>query len=177
MSRISTISLLLALVAAAACGDRADPVTAPSPGLAPRLIVSGTPLIVTNLDNDGPGSLRAAIDAAVGGETIQFDPSLAGGRIVTSVGGEFFITKTITIEGPTSGGITIDAGQNDGVLTVGSTITATLRNMTLTGGRSDGPGGGAKVDGTLIVDHVLITGNTTSASQTGGTFSGSGGGV
>ena len=44
MSRIRTISFLLALLAATACGDGADPVTAPSPGVqTPRAYVASVP--------------------------------------------------------------------------------------------------------------------------------------
>src|SRR6516162_7434152 len=56
-------------------------------------------LMVTSAAADGSaGTLRAEIAAAVSGDTINFDPSLAG-QTITLTSGELAITKSLDIEG------------------------------------------------------------------------------
>src|SRR6476646_5822152 len=57
-----------------------------------------TTIIVTNTNDNGPGSLRQALVDAQDGDTIQFDSSLNGQTITLS--GELVIDKNITISGP-----------------------------------------------------------------------------
>ena len=58
-------------------------------------------ILVTNTNDNGPGSLRQALADAADGNTIQFDPALNGQTInLTSV--ELLINKNITISGPGS---------------------------------------------------------------------------
>ena len=57
-------------------------------------------LIVTNTADSGPGSLRQTISDAAAGDTITFDPSLAGQTI--SATGSYIINKDLTINGPSA---------------------------------------------------------------------------
>lgn len=59
---------------------------------------------VTNLNDNGPGSLRQAIDAAAPDSTITFDSSLHGTIHLTSI---LDITRNLTIEGPGANVLTI----------------------------------------------------------------------
>ena len=72
------------------------------------LPLTGTPspssvILVTNLDDDGPGSLRAAILAAnltpFVADEIRFDPALAGG-VLTLTSGSLLIASGMTIRNP-----------------------------------------------------------------------------
>lgn len=53
--------------------------------------------VVTNINDSGTGSLRQAISDALSGDTITFDPSLAGQTITLQ--SELKIQKSITIDG------------------------------------------------------------------------------
>src|SRR5262249_31105777 len=67
---------------------------------------------VTNLNDDGPGSLRQAIDkanGALGADAIVFQPGLAGPITLTS--GELDVMDSVTITGPGAGVITV-SGNN-----------------------------------------------------------------
>src|SRR5262245_23430798 len=55
-------------------------------------------LTVTSPADDGPGTLRQAIDRANDGDTIQFSPDL--GRAISLTSGELQITRSLTIQGP-----------------------------------------------------------------------------
>ena len=80
---------------------------------------AGTPpqtFTVTNTNNSGPGSLRAAIAAAnaaaPGPNVVTFDPSVTGTILLT--GGQIQISQSVLIDGPGSGMLTID-GNDQGV--------------------------------------------------------------
>ena len=47
-----------------------------------------TALVVTNLDDSGPGSLREALALIADGGTITFDPALAGGTLTLTSGAD-----------------------------------------------------------------------------------------
>ena len=55
-------------------------------------------LTVRNTNDSGAGSLRADIAAAHSGDTIKFDPGLAG-QTIALTSGELTISKSLDIEG------------------------------------------------------------------------------
>lgn len=63
-------------------------------------------LTVTNILDSGAGSLRAEIAAAQPNDTIVFAPSLKG-QTITLTGGELVINKSMSIQGPGAGQLTI----------------------------------------------------------------------
>jgi len=118
-------------------------------------------LMVTNLNDNGAGSLRAEIQAASSGDTIQFASSLAGGTVqLTS--GELDITKNLTINGAGTG-VAINAGGHSRVFEVESGVTANLNFLTIADGNAGG-GGGIFNFGTLNVAYSTFTGNEASVA-------------
>src|SRR5262245_47861435 len=66
-------------------------------------------LTVTSDADSGAGSLRAAIAAASSGDVIKFAHSLDHGTI-TLTSGELALNKSLDIEGPGAGKLTISSG-------------------------------------------------------------------
>jgi len=133
---------------------------------------------------DGDISLRDAIAAAPGGETIDFDASLDGGTILLTMG-ELSIRTALTVDATALvGGLTIDASGNDptpdedngdgsrifniddGDDETGSLVT--IGGLTLTGGDVSGYGGAI---------HTVERQNLTSSTITGNSADGGGGGI
>jgi hypothetical protein len=118
------------------------------------------PTVVTTAENDGPGSLREVVFFAPSGSTITFDPNLAGQTIVLT--GPINVLQSVTIQGPTTQGITISGGGAGQVFST-STGTLWLRNLTITGGdAATDPGHGSAIfngGAHLIVEASTISGN------------------
>ncbi len=136
---------------------------------------------------DGLVSLREAIEAAntnaavneaVAGDagsfdldTIRFAPEL-GDVVITLTGGELELTDSVSIVQGDAGSITIDAGGNGRVLTIGEGANlVSLRDLTLTGGVAD-VGGAVLITsgGTVTLDNVNVIGNDAvgDAAEEGG---------
>src|SRR4051794_18005349 len=82
-------------------------------------------------------------------------------------------TDNVTITGAGAASTVIDAGGDTGIAdrvfdVVTPTITATISNVTITGGRSPSDGGGVNSDGSAILDHDVISGNKTAGGGEGG---------
>ncbi|MFT3743531.1 MAG: Ig-like domain repeat protein [Pyrinomonadaceae bacterium] len=157
--------------------------------------------VVTNANNSGPGSLRKAVaDAcsAGGQNTITFAPgplpNEGGGEVseastdeadavnvagpILLSGGEIVLTSNVIIQGPAGGTMVIQntkANSSTSHVFVVGGGTATLNNLTITGGNTDGSvkGGGIFVSGTLNLNDSTVTGNN--AITGGGVFVGGGG--
>jgi hypothetical protein len=159
------------LVLSSGCEREITPPDSPTSQRARRAMAPGAPA-VTNVNDDGPGSLRAAIAAAAMAETIRFDPALAGRTIPLAT--ELAIAgKTLTVEGP-SQGVTLSGGGQHRVMSVDATSNVTLRSLRIVGGNSSGSGGGIANEGTLRLEGVIVDGNTVSNTLTesgGGIFS------
>ena len=130
------------------------------------------PILVTNTANDGPGSLRDAIDRAPDEKgTISFDPSLSG-KIIQLTGDALTIdAKTdLAIDGSNlSEGIIVDGFGNSRVFAIGSGASVAIHSLGITGGNADN-GAGIDVRGaSLDLTHSTIWGNTASV-RGGGLF-------
>lgn len=137
-------------------------------------------LLVTNTNDDGPGSLRATIKAAdtpLGIDRIvQFAPALSGKTI--TLGSEIVIDQhdAVTLDASSlPSGITIDGGGYTRLFYVPSGKKLTLRAMTLTGGNGAGAlangAGGAiytEASSTLNLERCTLSGNKTSGTSTSG---------
>jgi hypothetical protein len=126
-----------------------------------------SPLVVTNANDAGPGSLRQCIsDANInpGPDTITFDPTYFNvPRTITLTTGQLQVTDPVTITGPGSTLAKVNAQGNSRVLNiyvsgVGSVVT--LSGLTLTGSNTSEYGGGiGDVVDTLTLNDVTVTGN------------------
>lgn len=72
--------------------------------------VTGQPIVVTNLNDSGPGSLREAVASASGGDTITFAPSVTGTINLTS--GRIIIDSAVALIGPGPSILTISGGDS-----------------------------------------------------------------
>ncbi len=84
---------------------------------------------VSNLGDNGAGSLREAIAASVNGDTINF--SVAGTIILFS--GTLTIARSIAINGPTSANLTVSGNNNSRVFSIGAG-TVNISNLTIANG-------------------------------------------
>ena len=127
------------------------------------------PILVTNLQDSGPGSLRQTIADAPAGATIEFDGSLAGGTIVLT-SGQLVIDKDLTISGAAAPDLQISGNSTSRVLMVISDTVASLVSLTIRDGKApDGapfplqlpgePGGGILNNGTLSLSHCVVNDN------------------
>ena len=151
-------------------------------GLAPS--ASAATLTVTNANDGGTGSLRAAILAAGSGDTITFDSGAFpanGGTVIALTSGRLAVSKNLTIQGPGAAGLTISDG-TDGIFgvtgTSAATIAVTMSGLTLAGGNgasinSNGNGGGIYAfDSALTLTGCVFSGDM--AAGGGGAISSTG---
>ncbi|HEY6285402.1 MAG TPA: choice-of-anchor Q domain-containing protein, partial [Ktedonobacteraceae bacterium] len=137
------------------------------------------PTFVSNLlDNDKPGSLRHAIDAAASRSTIMISASLHGTILLTV--GDLNIAKDLSIRGPGEGILSISSGTSAHSIRVVQGVTVTIFGLTFKDSKnSTSATGFIDNQGTLILNNSTISGNT--ASSSGGTInqgiSGGGGGI
>jgi len=156
-------------------------------------------ITVMNTAESGPGSLRAALDAArdsFGPDTIEFDSSFNSPRTIDLTGGDGSLrlvdVSGVTIHGPGSNLLTIVGGGQDRIFLVDGAegeegLDFSISGMTLTGGHTP-PGesfGGAirSTNQNLTLTDVVITGNvadngagpTSEAQGFGGGISSEGG--
>jgi hypothetical protein len=132
---------------------------------------------VTNTADSGTGSLRAAIlaaDSAGGNQTITFASTLTGSTINLTSGalGLNDTSGTLTIQGPTTGSLTIDAGSSSRVFNNAINSTVSLNNLVITGG-SGSQGGGIHNYGNLTLSASTVSGNS-STDIGGGIYCGAG---
>ncbi len=119
-------------------------------------------LTVLNTNDDGVDSLRADLAAAHSGDTINFDPSLAG-RTITLTSGELAISKTLDIEGPGAALLSIDGNKASRVFDIsGSGTNVRIANLTIadglaTGTTAVGPKGPVTLGGGILNTGANVT--------------------
>jgi hypothetical protein len=122
-------------------------------------------ITVTNDADNGSGSLRAALQSAVAGDTIDFARSAYG--TITLSSGPLEVTTNVTIDGPGAKNLTINGNNTYQDLVVEAGVTATVSGVTFTGGEAPANsfygGGGIFNAGTLTVANCVITGNSGEA--------------
>ena len=113
----------------------------------------------------GSCSLRDALDAEAGDDTIVFATGLSGTILLTQ--GELELNNNITISGPGKDLLTIDANGASRIFYICS--DSTIEGVTITGG-SESHGGGLydECGGTTTLRNVLVTGNTATSGDGGG---------
>lgn len=98
--------------------------------------------VVTTNANSGPGSLRAVVAAVPAGATVTFAPSVVSPITLTS---SIAIPRSIILQGPGAGTLTIDGGGRVQLLYVTAPIT--VSGLTFNGGYSGSYGGAIQVTG------------------------------
>jgi hypothetical protein len=130
-------------------------------------------IIVTSQNDNGAGSLRAAVSSASSGDTITFDPSL-GGKTITLTSGEIVITKALTINGPGAHNLAISGNHASRIFNTNAAVT--ISGLTLTNGQTTGDGGAIVASGKMTLIGDALTGNHSqnnggaAASRFGATF-------
>ena len=164
-SRAGRVPLALSLIAVVACAeDRLTTAPHAAPTSSTRQALDGNVILVTNASGANvPGSLPWAVSVAGGTSVIQFADSLAGKTITLDATLEPF--PYITIEGPTTDGITIRTPAGAGRI-IRLRQGGVLRNVTLSGGSggSDGPGSAIWTQGPLRLEHTTVSNNNGSMS-------------
>jgi hypothetical protein len=126
---------------------------------------------VTNLNDNGAGSLRQAIidaNGAAGADAIQFQAGLTG--TITLTTGQLWIYDSVDIQGPGASVLTVSGNNASRVFYLyvsATTIDVTISGLTITGGNANIGGGVVDFDENLVLDSVVITGNTTSGDGAG----------
>jgi parallel beta-helix repeat protein len=126
---------------------------------------------VTNLGDSGPGSLRQAIEdanGAAGADTVTFQAGLTG--TITLTTGQLAITDSVDIQGPGAAAISVSGDNASRVFYLyngSAEIAVTISGLTVTGGRANIGGGIVNFDEDLVLDGLVITGNTASADGGG----------
>ena len=119
-------------------------------------------LTVMNTHDSGPGSLRSEIAAAHSGDKIHFAGKLAG-QTITLTGGELVISKSLDIEWPSAGKLTVSGNHASRVFDIQGGATVTIAGLTIADGLVvDGLGGGiANQEGaTLNLVNDTVADNT-----------------
>jgi len=148
-----------ALVALGACADEPPPVTGPSASASAQngQNLTGSVVMVTNaLGNGAFGSLQWATTLVANpGDTVRFDPSLAGDTIFMET--TLFVPHYVVIEGPRDKGITISGRKAVRVMDIRN--GARLRNLNIIDGRHATHGAGIFAIGPLDLEHTAVFGN------------------
>jgi hypothetical protein len=136
-------------------------------------------LTVLNTNDSGPSSLRDTIAAAQSGDTIAFDPSLAG-QTINLTSGELAIGKSLDIEGLVgrNSRITVEVAGNIeyrvfDITSSGATVI--LAHLGIQLGLADHGGGILNQGGSLSVNDCTLQNNVALGGGGGGIFSAGGG--
>ena len=121
--------------------------------------VQASTFTVTNINDSGAGSLRQAITIAVSGDTIIFNPALAGQTITLS--STLVVNKNMTINGNAPASKVRVSGNNTiRVFEVISGITLTLDSLDVRNGFSSvEQGSGVLNFGTVNIKNSIFSGN------------------
>jgi hypothetical protein len=131
-----------------------------------------TTIIVTNTNDNGPGSLRQALADANDGDTID---ATAISGVISLTTGQLLVDKSVTINGAGAGLLAVDGNATSSVFQIGTGETVTISDLTIRNGHSGSRGGGIDNEGgsTVNITNCTVSGNTAG----GGEISGFGGGI
>ena len=117
---------------------------------------------VTNLNDNGSGSLLQAIATASAGSTITFDSNLRGQIVLTS--SDLVISKNLTIRGPGAHNLSIVGGKHGThKLHVLAGVTVTISGLTFSSLNDSG----VKNYGNLTFIDSIVSDNTTPGNGAG----------
>jgi hypothetical protein len=114
------------------------------------------PIIVTNLNDAGPGSLREATSVNEPAASVTFDPALSGGSIVLQ--STLLLTNSGGVDASAlTNGLTLNGGGGR-VVEVASGVMMNVRALTLVNGYAT-QGGGIFNAGNLTLDRCTLSGH------------------
>ncbi len=122
-----------------------------------------TELVVTNLDDSGPGSLREALALIADDGTITFVAGLAGGTL-TLTSGQLTIDSSVTVDASGAAPVTISGGGASRVLQVQADAVVSMNDLVIRDGVAAPQGGGILNYGDLSLERVIVTANTENSS-------------
>jgi hypothetical protein len=128
---------------------------------------------VTNLNDNGSGSLRQAVASLTSSGLIAFNTSLSGGAILLSNGPIILSNNVVIDASPLAHGIQINGKGASSIFIVTNTAAATLYSLMITNGSSPDYGGGIQNYSTVTLSNSIVA-NNTAASRGGGIASFSG---
>ncbi|HSK79756.1 MAG TPA: IPTL-CTERM sorting domain-containing protein [Thermoanaerobaculia bacterium] len=126
---------------------------------------------VSNLNDNGAGSLRQAIEdanAAGGADVVTFQAGLTG--TITLTTGQLAVTDSVDVQGPGAAALTVSANNASRVFYLyngSALLDVTISGLTVTGGSAGVGGGIVDFNENLVLDEVTITGNEASADGGG----------
>jgi parallel beta-helix repeat protein len=133
-------------------------------------------ITVTNTNDSGAGSLRAAVANAASGDVIDLNLlSLGCPCTITLTSGQILIDKGLTIVGPGADALTISGNNTGRLFYITSGFIVTIHGLTLTGGNAPDAGGAISNLGVLYLNDSVVSGNTaaiSTLSQGGGIYNG-----
>ncbi len=136
-----------------------------------------TTLVVSNLNDSGPGSLRATVAIYAPGSTVTFAPNLSG-QTITLTTGQIVLTNSMTIDASTlANGIAINGNASSRIFQVNGGVSVVMNALALTNGfqGSTSKGGAITNGGTLTLNNCTLAGNSVAApSGAGGAIQNSG---
>src|SRR5271167_1574943 len=123
-------------------------------GVALLLFLSAVPIFgatitVTNTNDSGPGSLRAAIASAANGDAINFNVAYPATIVLST---PLTLGPSVTITGPGASSLAISGADSVAVLIVNAGATVAISGVTIEHGSSL-LGGGIFNDGTLTLTN------------------------
>jgi hypothetical protein len=130
--------------------------------------------VVTSTADSGAGSLRSAVGGVCPGGTITFDPLVFATPQTITLASRILLNKSLTIQGPANGSVTISGNDATRIFFIGSgslapfTGTVNLNGLTLTNGL--GRGGDANFGGKAPGMGGAIFQNSGSVSLTNVSF-------
>ena len=136
-------------------------------------ITMGATFNVTNLSDGGAGSLRQAISDAnsTGGADIIDATTVTGTITMTALFPNF--TDAVTINGPTTGTLTVSGNNSFRIFSVNPGIVVIINNLTMANAVAGSNGGGIYSQGNLTLNYCTVR-NCTTTGWGGGVFNQSG---
>ena len=113
------------------------------------------PSIVTNTNDNGPGSLRQVILETCPNQDVLFDPLLTGQTILLDT--EILITGNVSIQGLGMNDISISGNNLHRVFKTLPTSSLTLKDLSLKDAEEITNGGSVFNEGTLILNNVKVS--------------------
>jgi hypothetical protein len=127
--------------------------------------VHAATITVNSTADSGAGTLRDALTAASGGDTINF--SVATPATITLTTGQLLVSISVTIIGPGPGNLAVNGNHAGRLFYIAPSNTVSISGLTITNGFTDF-GGGIKNDyATLTVSNCIVSGNNASTAGGG----------